>query len=98
MFVAHVGASAPHYLVLIACPVRLSAELAVCWWKAVVHAMLHRLQGSQVREHGFQIVIVKMTEFPEGHDRIKLSCLHIAGAHHLDKQRLIVITDSGCIG
>ncbi len=44
-------------LVLISSAVFLSAEFAVGRRQAIVHAMFHRLQGAQISEHRFQIVI-----------------------------------------
>ena len=57
-------------LVLISGAVLELAEFAIGWREAVVYAMLYRLQGLQVGEHGFQIVVGEAAEFCKGHDGV----------------------------
>src|SRR5512143_2824929 len=66
--------------VLVPGAVFLLAEFAIGGWQAVIHAVVHGREGSQVRKHGLQIVVGQALEFAEGHDGVELSRADVSGA------------------
>src|ERR1700693_1879785 len=64
----------------------------------IVHQVMHRLQGAQICEHGFKVIVRHIAVDGPGHWRLQFARPHGTAADGLDEQCLGVISDAGSIG